>query len=87
MSGTKRNLHVVEGKPALRCCRSCGTSLDLACGLCLGSEVCCTCKLVPRFVTNAERSRLPLVNQHGEQVVASLPERGHEALSRLIGKK
>lgn len=39
-----------------------------------------------RWKSDAERLRLPVVNQHGSTPAPPLPEHGHEALERLLGK-
>lgn len=42
---------------------------------------------VQRWKSDAERGRLPLVTIHGDKPAPPLPEHGHEALERLLGKK
>lgn len=42
---------------------------------------------VQRWKSDAERHRLPLATIHGDKPAPRLPEHGHEALERLLGKK
>lgn len=42
---------------------------------------------VQRWKSDAERHRLPVVNQHGAAPAPPLPTHGHEALERLLGRK
>ena len=72
-----------------RRCDRCGNNLDLTCGLCLSSDRCCACKLAPRFVSDAERERLPLVNVHdsGRSPLDVEAVLKRTSVERLIGLK